>query len=99
MQARSRVALPLAVVAATMGLVAPAASAAPAPAREAAARQCGGYHHDETWAYYTHCGPTPVNIHIDIAWGPDETRCVKRNSTTNIGLWPRARNAWYIGLC
>ncbi|SDM19799.1 DUF6355 family natural product biosynthesis protein [Allokutzneria albata] len=75
---------------AAMSLAVPSANAAPG---------CGGYWNDATYAYYTHCGPTSVLIDVDVAWGADFTRCVGPNSTTNIGLWPRTRNAWYVRPC
>ena len=89
---RTRFLLALSVLVAATGLLVPAASAAPAPG-------CGGYWHDEDYAYYTHCGPTSVLIDVDVSWGQDFTRCVGPNSTTNIGLWPRTTNAWYVRPC
>ncbi|WP_344885093.1 DUF6355 family natural product biosynthesis protein [Allokutzneria multivorans] len=77
----------LAIVAA--GLVAPTATAAAEPC---------GYWYDETYAYYSHCGPTKVKIDVDVAWGRDYTACVKPGRSV-LGTWPQVTNAWYIGLC
>ncbi|WP_030429247.1 DUF6355 family natural product biosynthesis protein [Allokutzneria albata] len=92
MRVRSRAALALAAVAATMSVTAPTATAVPG---------CGGFRDAGYGYYYDHCGPTQVKINIDVARRPDQTRCV--NPGDNL-LWlkvngPEARGAWYVGLC
>ena len=65
---------------------APTASAAPG---------CGGYFTGGASAYYRHCGPTSVMIHLDTVWAPDRELCVGPESTTYLGKWSDVRNAWY----
>ncbi|MFB9907773.1 DUF6355 family natural product biosynthesis protein [Allokutzneria oryzae] len=94
MRARSRVALSLAVVAATTGLATPAASAG---GDVAVAATCGFYKTVDA-QYYNHCGPTNVRIHVDIVFASDGVWCVAPG-VTRLGPKPTVRDAWYVGLC
>ncbi|GAA4011481.1 hypothetical protein GCM10022247_37370 [Allokutzneria multivorans] len=91
----------VAAVAATMGMMAGPATAAPATVQSeaAASEKCGWYTDWMTNAFYNHCGNTNVVIWVDrtnIGGFQDFEKCVKPG-ITRLGHWPDMLNAWYIG--
>jgi hypothetical protein len=75
--------------------VAVAVPAVAAPARPA--NPCGFYKTSVT-AFYNHCGPTQVRIHMDEYKGKTDNMCVQPGDHP-IGEASAVENAYYIGAC
>jgi hypothetical protein len=60
---------------------------------------CGWYTDWTATAWYNHCGPGRVVIHVDVinagGW-PDYDKCVGPGDTW-LGSWPNVQGAWYAG--
>jgi hypothetical protein len=93
------------IAAALTTIVAGPASAAPAAgaAASGASAECGFYTYrvNETLlAAYRHCGPTTVEIHVDVPGhgsGNDYNYCSKPYEVRNFGLAGNVLNAYYVG--
>jgi hypothetical protein len=93
------------IAAALTTMMAGPASAEPAAgtAASGASAECGffTYRVNETLlAAYRHCGPTTVEIHVDVPGqgsGNDYNYCSRPNETRNFGLAGNVLNAYYVG--
>jgi hypothetical protein len=67
------------------------------------AEECGFYTYrvrETVLAAYRHCGPTTVEIHVDVPGqgsGNDYNYCSRPWETRNFGLAGNVLNAYYIG--
>ncbi len=85
--------------AAVMGTVTPANAGGTGGAEEAGAHAAAspcGYFAGREIAFYNHCGPTTIEIRLDIVRGKDRTICVGPGET-RLGLKSHVRDANYVG--